>query len=167
MVSKNEILNDPRFYLDEWNLNRFFSDKIEKYEVVEVEVGSIIRELNGKIMTLSETDVFHYLDGSEEDKINYEKYCQEYCAGNDNRGTRQFNNLISTFDSVDYDIKKGAICIDQFGVILEGQHRSCILLKKYGSHYKVKVVRFYITGLRPRMRIGILLWRAKNAFSHK
>lgn len=133
MVTANDLLNDDRFYIDNWNANRITKGKIRKYKVTKVKVGNIYRMNDGGLIKLSETPVYHYLaSGGTEDK-EYRDYCDRYCKGNVNRGIEEFNSLLNSFTADSYDMKKGAIFVDQMNCILEGQHRCCILLYKYGE----------------------------------
>ena len=66
MFTIDDIRNDNRFYIDERNLQRLFANGGgQKYEVVFVRVGSILRYLEKKITTLYDTDVYPYLSGGE------------------------------------------------------------------------------------------------------
>ena len=108
--------------------------------IVFVYIGSILRFLDGKVTTLYETDVFHIF--LEQMKVKkYQKYCETYPSYF--RNETNYKNLIDAMKEQDYDIKKGAIVIDDNNFILDGQHWSCILLHKYGPFHKVQVVKIY------------------------
>lgn len=156
MITREQIKNDDRFYIDDWNLERITNRPVISYEIVEIPVGKVRRYYKDRIMPLTETDVYKYMDGSKESAEQYDRYCGE-CVGNANRGKAQFDELIDSFDGDSYDLKKGAIFVNQLNIIVEGQHRCCVLLKKYGKDYKIKVVRMKYKGLYLKTRLKILL----------
>ena len=134
--------SDKRFYIEEKDVRRICANLYGGgYSVVFVYVGSILRFLDGKITTLYETDVYPYLSRTDEGKNKYLKYCETYPSYF--RNETNYKNLIDEMKEQNYDIKKGAIVIDDNNFILDGQHRSCILLNKYGPFHKVQVVKIY------------------------
>ncbi len=154
MVTKEAIKADDRFYIDDWNLERITKRKIISYRVETIPVGNIWRLIEGKIIPLRETDVYKYLDGDEIARKKYEAYCNsELCQGNDARSVRAYESLISLLRSEMYDMERGAIFVDQLNIILEGQHRSCILLKEFGPDYRIPVVKVQYEGLYIRTRL--------------
>lgn len=142
MFNAEDLHNDTRFYIDERNVQRLLANGGgQKYTTIFVGVGSIMRSLDGKITSLYCTDVYAYLQGTEEGKKKYEDYCK--LCNVSFRTEQNYADLITEIDKTEYDIKKGAIVIDENNFILDGQHRACILLKKYGPFYKVEVVKMY------------------------
>lgn len=142
MFTIDDIRNDSRFYIDERNLNRLFANGGgQEYRVQFVRVGSILRSLEGKVTTLYDTDVYPFLSGSDVGEKQYTKYCEKYPIMQKN-GER-YKRLITEMQCSDYDIMKGAIVIDENNFILDGLHRSCITLKKYGPYHKVQVVKCF------------------------
>lgn len=153
MVSVEKLLNDDRFYIDDWNAHRIFKAPIKKYEFTEIRLDQIFRLIGGKVVPLFETPVYKFLESDGKNTKIYEEYCQQYCKGNDLRSADVFLELENDMIENDYDPRKGAIFIDQLNLILEGQHRCCILLKKYGGTHSVKVVKVY--GYKPKIRTFI------------
>ena len=49
--------------------------------------------------------------------------------------------LEKSIDENGYDPSKCAIVLDKNNIVVDGQHRSCILYYKYGGNYAVKVIR--------------------------
>lgn len=143
MVTKEDLQNDDRFYIDEWNLDKFVAHKkIRKYRIKYIQLGSILRNLNKEIYELSKTDVYRYLEQDVVTEKDYEQY-RRLCSGDDyiHHTLKSFQDLQEQLENTEYDIKKGAVVIDQFRCIIDGQHRSCILLKKYGPAYEIPVVQ--------------------------
>lgn len=150
MVTKEEILSDDRFTVNTQVPDRLFKENIKKIEVVEVPLDKLLCYYGEGILFLKETDIFHYLDDGEDGKKMYEHYCEKYRSSF--RTIANYKALIDEMNTFEYDIKKGAIVINQLGIILDGQHRCSILLKKYGAQHRISVVKFHynnhLLGLR-------------------
>ena len=162
MLSKEDIMSDDRFYIDEWNLNRLLERPVKRIKIKKIKVGNINRYLDLRITDLQDTDVYRYLNQTEEDKNQYEKYCSEYCSDNDSRGIKFYDKLIEEFDISNYDLKKGAICIDAYNSIIEGQHRSCIILKKYGESQVIDVVQFVFKQHEYKKFVKMIIYYTKK-----
>ena len=145
MVTLQQLKNDNRFYVDDFNLNRIIkAHKYLFYTITTIEIGKILRlkdDGSEEIVPLSETLVYKYLIGKETD-YSYKEYCKSHLTPY--RSLDYFKNLINVIKEEGYNIQKGAIFIDQHSIIVEGQHRCCILLKEFGPEYKIPVVRLYI-----------------------
>lgn len=163
MITKKELKDDSSFYIDEWNLDRILGRPIVKYKVEEIPLRKIWRVIDKKLLPLQETDIYKYIDGDENAIKNYKKYCKDHCKGNPKRGIIEFNELIRKFSKELYDPMKGAIVVDQLNFIVEGNHRCCILLKKYGPKYKVKVVKLTYKNLYIISRLKLLFAKIKYA----
>ncbi len=138
---KNIILNDKRFHIKDEVLNGILRSPLEKYELIKVRLGDIRRGWNGKIMTLPETSVYKYLETG--DREMYQRYCDLH---NNVITVDGYDELITSFDREGYDIKKGVIVLSgdsDYNAVWDGQHRSCMMLKKYGADYLVDAVRVY------------------------
>lgn len=158
MFTKEDLKSDPRFYIDDFNLDRMFANGGGlRYEIIFVRVGRILRQLDGRILTLYDTDVYPYLKGTIKGLKLYEKYCAR--CNTDRRTLENYSKLVEHLSKEEYDIKKGAIVIDEQNFILDGQHRACVLLYKHGPFYKIPVVRCYFRqtiGLRRRIHLLII-----------
>lgn len=141
---KEKLAHDKRLFIDERNLNRLSSESdYDHYSIDIVKVGNILRkeEETGRIIMLRDTRVYAYLKGTDEGREKYRDYC-DFCNVSF-RNESEYNLLIENMKTNPYDIVKGAIVIHQYNLILDGQHRSCILLLLYGPKYVVKVVRLH------------------------
>lgn len=141
-ISKNELQKDSRFYVDEKNIDRLLSKPICSYAVKRMQVGMILRSLEdtNKIVTLDKTRVYAYLKGGEDGMRAYKEYMKS-CNYVNFRTPTNYNNLIESLNESAYNIKKGAIVVSQHNLILDGQHRCCILLNKFGPNYIVEVLQ--------------------------
>lgn len=151
-ITKEELVNDNRFYIDERNINRLIMDHpIKSYCLKSIKVGMILRKHSycNSVVPLCKTNVYKYLNGGEEGKKAYEEF-KRICNYSPLRSEEIFNNLIEQIESSDYDIQKGAIVVDQYNLVLDGMHRSSILLHKYGANHKIQVVQFKnVYSIRP------------------
>lgn len=170
MQSQNNVVEqfkkDCRFFIDQRNIERLTVHEIRKYNVLSIEVGKIMRDLayrGGGIVNLRDTFVYAYLSDNEDGARKYQEYCK--ICNVSFRSKEEFDRLISNMSVNDYDISKGAICIDQNNLILEGQHRACILLKKYGPHHKITVVKIsYREKMSLRHIMKLFVAKMKNKF---
>lgn len=139
------LKEDNRFKINETTMNYILKQKIKRYKIIKLSLGKIYRVYEGKVYFLEDTDVYKYLKNSTSQKnaLKYKKYCQKNKMDNPSRSESEFNLLIEMFEKTDYDVKKGIIIVNQFNVIIDGQHRSCILLDKYGPHYEIEVLKIY------------------------
>lgn len=152
MTIKKQFLNDKRFHVARQDADRIFEEDIYNYKICKIKICFIKKGIKGKIISLYQTESYKLLN-NKIDVNQYNNYCKEGTHKYEKHSIESFNQLINDFE--EYDIKKGAIVIDQFGLIRDGQHRASILLKKYGPNYKVDVVKVYYKGLRAKIRIKL------------
>ena len=67
-ITKEELVQDNRFYIDDWNMDRLLERPVRRIKIKKIKLGNINRYLGLKIMGLQETDVFRYLEGNAESK---------------------------------------------------------------------------------------------------
>lgn len=157
-ITPEQIRQDKSFFIDDRNINRLMDRPLLSYKVKSIKLGMILRTIAATniISTLENTRVYKFLKGDDKGKSAYRDYIR-LCNNASFRSESAYNSLIENFSNNDYDIKKGAIVLDQYNLLLDGQHRACILLKKYGRNYKVDVVQFEYaenkTGLRALRKI--------------
>ena len=144
-ITKDELKQDDSFFIDDRNINRLLNDHpVRKYRIKYIKVGMILRKLSQefRVVPLCYTNVYRYLEGGEEGKKAYDEFIK-ICNYSPLRSEEIYNNLIQQIENADYDIKRGAIVVDQYNLILDGMHRSSILLHKYGANHRIQVVQFY------------------------
>ena len=159
MTLKEQFYNDDRFKVKDSDIERIFKSKIKKYDISKIKVSAIKKNLKSKIIPLSETESYKFLD-NKIDKKEYSKYCKTQTFEYEKHSLESFNNLVDSFQ--EYKLKDGAIVIDQFGIIRDGQHRASILLKKYGKDYEISVVKVYYKGIRIKTRIKLMMNKILN-----
>ena len=141
-LSPLRMLDDPRFVLDD----EFFYHALEMnivtgYEVIRMKLKDIRRKkLDRTICSLSECEPYHYLCG---DESNYRTYCEENKkASGYEMSKERFDALRASLDD-HYDPKFMPVVQGPDHIIRDGQHRCCILLKKYGPEHEIDVVHFW------------------------
>ena len=132
--STNKLLNDKRFCIDEEFFNRRLKFcSLKKYEVIKIRLGDIYYES----IPLKDVKPYRYLDGDTE---NYEQYCQYHQSVlHINMSLERYNKLINSIENSGYN-SKFIIIVNDKKQVMDGQHRACILLHKYGEDYEVSVL---------------------------
>ena len=138
----DELLSDNRFLLDpEFCYFALEMMRISKYEIVEIPLGSILRRwFDGKYYKLKDCAPYRYLMGDDETYEEYSRYHNEHDLTLMTR--ERFQELIESIEEKGYD-ERHILVVDQKNVIMDGQHRACILLAKYGEEHKVNVLKIW------------------------
>lgn len=133
------LLDDSRFAIDYDFFYRVLEMRpIVKYKIVEVKLGDITRYwYDGRLYPLDQCPPYRYLCG---DKEVYESYClQNKAITGFEMSPERFEKLCESM--VAYNPKSMPVVFGPRNIIQDGQHRSCILLKKFGPDHKIKVLR--------------------------
>ncbi len=133
------LLDNPRFSLDYDFFYRVLEMRpVTKYRVVRVRLGDLTRYwYDGKLYPLEECPPYKYLCG---DKSAYEAYCAQ------NKAVTGFEMSPERFEALcksmaEYDPKCMPVVFGPRNIIQDGQHRSCILLRKFGPDHEIDVLR--------------------------
>lgn len=136
-----QLLDDPRFDLDDEFMYRAFEfARIGGYEVAEIRLGDIRRVwYDMRAYRLDECAPYRYLGG---DARVYDDYCRANSKQSFFEMSKgRFDSLIKSMET--YDPRRMPVVLGKRNVILDGQHRCCILLKRFGPDYRIKVVRVF------------------------
>lgn len=142
MIQKYFLLKDERLKIDEEAYNNVFRRPIIFYRIINIPVGKIKREKKGKLISLTESCVFRWLN-YECTEEEYLEYCQKNNYDKKDRSPQLFRNLIDEVKISGYKPERGIIVIDQYKCIVDGLHRSTILLKTFGDDYKIPVLKIH------------------------
>ncbi len=148
--SSQRLLSNPLFNIDyEFFYKVLESKSIYKYEIVEVCLGEIKRIWDdGKVYNLTEVAPFKYLNDKKNGSRVYNQYCEENRKVHGfSMGVDRFKTLIESVNINGFDSKNMPV-IDQDNCIMDGQHRSCILLHKYGPNHKIKVLKLWLNPIK-------------------
>ncbi|MGN0596113.1 MAG: rhamnan synthesis F family protein [Ruminiclostridium sp.] len=135
------LLDDKRFTLDDEFV--YFSIEhrlIKKYELVNVPLGKIQREWLGKTIPLKECYPYRYLVTG--DKNLYDEYgrLNKMNYGLDIMSLERFERLADSLDRNGFE-NEYVVVVNKDNVLLDGQHRCCYMLYKYGEDYEVPCLR--------------------------
>mgnify|MGYP000024441675 CR=1 FL=1 len=117
---------------------------IEESEIVKVPLKEIRRKWNGKLLTLADCSPFKYLQ--TRDKQIYSDYIQKHIdlgvlPADADKTPERFENLEKSMNEKGYDPALCVVVLNKDNVIIDGQHRCCILLYKFGPDYRVTAIR--------------------------
>lgn len=108
-----------------------------------------LKEIKYENKNLEDTFVYKYLNGDKKsyfEKIKQGKlqFKKANIAFDQSYGTKKrIERLIKSLEKNGFD-NRNPIIIDENNNILDGLHRSCWLLRKYGEEYKISVIKKYI-----------------------
>lgn len=131
------LLDDPRFVLDYDFFYKILElRKIKKYSIEYIKLGDIRRYWEGKLYSLTETSPYKYL------KTNDDKLYKKYCTINSKNSLfdmskKRFSILLKSLNS-GYQERMMPVLEQKNLAIMDGQHRCCYLLNKYGPNHKIK-----------------------------
>lgn len=150
----DRMYEDDRFHVD-GNLMRtiFRFPPVVSWDVEKVRLCDIKRFWEGEIISLYASPAYSF--AAHGDLQGYREYVSVHWldAGAQSRLTREqiekgidddvsrFRETIRQMKSTDYDIRKGAVVLDSNNVILDGVHRTCALLCRYGPEHEIAVLR--------------------------
>lgn len=138
-TSALRLLDDDRFRLDADFMYRILERKpVVSYEVAEIRLGDIRRIwADGRAEPLTACAPYRYLEG---DADGYDRYCRENAKAYGFRMSQgRFEALRRSMD--DFDPRWMPVVYGDGNIILDGQHRSCILLHRHGPEHRIRVVR--------------------------
>ncbi len=127
-----------------------------KYEVDKLKIGDIKYFYCGELVPLSSTLVYDYLvTGNEESykmhaRVRFKNALHltgEVLSSRVNEDLARFKNTVNIITNKGYDIRSGAIIVNQDNTLLDGVHRLCILLNLFGPEHEISVLRIYYINL--------------------
>ena len=153
--SPEKLWNDTRFNLDDEFV--YFSlelKKIARYELINLPLRDIRRQWLRKPIRLKDCLPYKYLVTGDP-KI-YDEYCKlnKRYYNLDIMSQERFDTLIQSMEENTFD-ERNVIVVNQHNVLLDGQHRCCYMLYKYGEECTVPALRIYLAdelSLKSRVR---------------
>jgi len=141
-----KFIKDERFSADTTATKVVFKHNyITSYDVTHIKLGDIRRYANKRLSSIEDTSLYQLCCNpyNKELRQAYEEYCgvDQNSLDNSDRSLKLFLSMINMFRNTDYSINEGAIIVDQYNCIVDGFHRTCILLKEYGPDYNIDVVK--------------------------
>lgn len=125
---------------DEW----FFwqmDNKLIKYKYDDIRFDEMMYDAGNKIIPMTDGAPYRYIhDG---DAAGYEEYCKLHeAAGLPLMTKDRFDHLIESIRKNGYDERK-IIVVDENNILLDGQHRACVLADQFGVDSSVRVLKIW------------------------
>lgn len=142
-TSAMRLLDDPRFILDDEFSYRVLENRsvmLTGYDVCRIRLGDIRRmRHDGSICRLEECEPYLYLKG---DVRAYDEYCQaNRCRSGFVMSRERFDKLLLSMS--DYDPRRMPVVRGEHNIILDGQHRCCVLLNRFGPDHEIEAVKIW------------------------
>lgn len=141
-----QILQNQNFLVDyDFFYKVLEMQRIKRFEVVTLELKDIRRKWHdGKLYKLSECSPYLYLQTGDEDMYN--KYCEKNMKLS--HGT-QFSTTLDRYKQLITSVRSGynekyIPIVNQQNILMDGQHRCCILMHLYGEKHRIKVLKLHI-----------------------
>lgn len=152
--SSARVYEDPRVQLDDEFV--YFSlemRRVAKYELTKIPLKDIRRSWKREPIPLEETMPYQYL--VTRDPAIYEEYCRqnEEYYNLSIMSLERFEELIDSMEKNGFN-EKDVIVVNQDNLLMDGQHRCCYMLYKYGGDYEIPALRVYAP-LPIRLRSGV------------
>lgn len=134
-----QLLNDNRFVIDDEFFFRILDNReMLGYSLEKIPLKNIIRVWNGEKLSLKDCAPYKYLMG---DETVYKEYCDYHRDMNLPLMTPdRYETLIKSIGESGFN-EKSVIVINQDNVLLDGQHRACYLMYKYGEDYEANILK--------------------------
>ena len=148
------LLDDNRFNLsDDFVLRYIEHTPILKYEICKIKLCDLNVYRNSEYISIDKCYPFLFVTNANEKEYtqnclryrrtdymdlslkDFEKTVKKECV-------QRYRKLISSIDKKN-NIDKELISVNEHNSILDGQHRACYLLHKYGGEYEINVLRIY------------------------
>lgn len=129
------LLNDKNFILDyDFFYKVLELRKIKHYEVRKIKLKDIKRYNHGKYYSLNDVAPMAYLKGNKE---AYKLYCIENEKDYGfQMSSSKYQNLIESINS-GFNFKSMPVLNALDLSIMDGQHRCCYMMHKYGENYEI------------------------------
>lgn len=135
--SSERILEEPLDIDSEWFYWQM-DNQLVIYNYSTVSFNEMRLKYEGKVIKLTEGIPYRYLQGDTKD---YDLYCQNHKKyGLPIMSKERFRKLQTSIEENGFDNRK-IVILDEDNVILDGQHRACIMCLKNGENSAMTVLR--------------------------
>lgn len=141
-----ELLADDSIFLDEeWRDGWLATRELYAYWLEKVTIGKLfgmkLTEDGYVKVPLAEMPAYQYMHGNEAAYQEYMELNDKYNPGHEHSMER-IKALEENLEKTGYDTRK-YIVVDGENKILDGVHRACWLLHKYGENQEITVLKIY------------------------
>lgn len=143
-----KFIHDKSFILDSTWVEEFVKPRaIYNYFKENIKIGDLFcmyytRAKVWEKKPISESNCLTFLRGNKKEYEQYNKFKNDTYAKDSIHSNERFSNLIKQLNKKHYN-PRYPIIVDGRNVIMDGQHRACWLLNKYGPDYEVQVIKIY------------------------
>ena len=138
--SSERLYNEDVDFDDEWFFWRM-DNALIKYKFDDIRFSDMKCHLINEIFPFVEGAPYKYI--KEGDVAGYEEYCKLHEANNlPLMKKERYDCLIESIRKNGYDERK-IIVVDQHNVLIDGQHRACILANMYGEDSYIRVLKIW------------------------
>ena len=133
------LQDDPRIKIDDdFFYRRLETRPINRYDIVRLKLRDIRRiRYDGRIVMLEECEPYRYLVG---EKDLYHEYCEtNRIESGFEMSQERFDALVSSMTQA-YDARYLPV-VSGNNILMDGQHRCCFLLYKYGPDHEIDVLK--------------------------
>ena len=117
-----------------------FRNQKQTIKIKELYVN-ILFEDGWKKIPIQDSPVLKYQQGDEDAYKNYIEFKNQKIHDNNVNSIHRYKKLTSSLNKK-YDLRS-LIFVNGANVILDGQHRACWLLNKFGPEHEVDVIKIY------------------------
>lgn len=144
--STEKLISDKRITIDKAYIDNYLKYcKIYKYTIKNIKLKNLRCTIFVKEGThdykIFQIPAYKYLCGDKQSYVDYINY-KNPIGGGDIHSIDRYEALIDSFNSEGF-LEDNVIIIDTYDRIIDGQHRACLLYKKYGGNKKIKVLKIY------------------------
>ncbi len=143
-----KFIHDKTFILDKTWVDEFIKPRaIYSYFKEKIKVGDLfcMYYTPSKIWErrpISESNCLTFLNGNKKAYEKYNKFKNDTYAKDSIHSNERFSSLINQLNKKHYN-PKYVIVVNGHNTIMDGQHRACWLLNKYGPDYEIQVIKIY------------------------
>ena len=117
------------------------NDKVIKYKFDYIRFDEIKCVFEKKVCKMIDGIPYRYI--KEGDVAGYERYCIVHRnTGLPLMSKERYDHLIKSINQNGYD-ERHIIIVNEQNLLKDGQHRACILAKKYGTDSYVRVLKIW------------------------
>lgn len=143
-----KFINDTSFSLDERWVDDFIkSHEIYAYFKEKIKIKDLFcmyftKQKKWEKRPIGESNCMTFIHGNKQAYTQYNSFKQLYGKGDNFHNIEHFTSLIQTLEQKSYN-HMFPIIVDGENIIMDGQHRACWLLNKFGLEYEIETVKIY------------------------
>ena len=138
--NKNNFYQIDKYVLDKLKDVKIYKCSVNKIKLKNLKVILFVKE-GTHVYKLPQSPAYKFLEGDVQGYLDYNDF-KNPKGGGDIHSIQRYSDLIKSFNENGYQ-EENVILVNDRNEIFDGQHRACLLRKKYGGNKKVKVIKFW------------------------